>query len=537
MLAWLGPSLERGHRRHRGRPGGWPASFRPIAAKLGAGMPCPEDNADGRFEFLNLQLALGRPVDWNPTEADKLWRFHLHYFEWAWGFAAHADNSWARATFRDLWQSWETSAPLGKGDAWAPYVVALRSWVLCGVFDRLVAGGPDEQDVLDQIERHAWFVRHHLERDVGGNHLVKNLKALIGLGVFLGDHGLTESGGRELNRQVRIQILGDGGHYERSPSYHCQVLEDLLDVNALLCDAGLPEGRELAETIERMRAWLGTMLLPDGDVPLFNDCALVGLDRLALLEPGFASPNRVVTLADSGYIVIRPRRGLHLVIDVGIACPPNLPAHAHADCLSFELACAGARVVVDSGTSTYAAGPIRDYERSTSAHNTVELDDQSQVEVWGAFRVARRGRPTIEWVKDDGVGIDVRASHDGYRRLPGRPIHHRRFQISDDSVVITDDIEGTGRHRCVARLHLAPDTPVSVASSGSWQAGPLALIFTPAAAGVTNRPVASAFNARQMGPCFEVSVEGALPHRVITTVQVAHDSAIERPPRGGAAQV
>ena len=88
-------------------------------------------------------------------------------------------------------------------------------------------------------------------------------------------------------------------------------------------------------------------------------------------------------LQPSGYVVMRPGPRLHLVADVGPPCPPELPAHAHADCLSFELAVDGQRTVVDTGTSTYAPGERRQYERSTRAHNTVEVDGADQSEVWG----------------------------------------------------------------------------------------------------------------------------------------------------------
>ena len=51
----------------------------------------------------------------------------------------------------------------------------------------LVAGSPVEDAFLASLSAHAGFLRRHLESDVGGNHLIKNLKALAGLAVFFGD--------------------------------------------------------------------------------------------------------------------------------------------------------------------------------------------------------------------------------------------------------------------------------------------------------------------------------------------------------------
>jgi len=386
--------------------------------------------------------------------------------EWAWSFASHPDRPWAGRAFGELWRSWERSAPFGRGDAWSPYVVSLRAWALCGTYSSLVAGSDVQQEVDVSMARHARFLRWHVEHDVGGNHLLKNLKALTALGVFLGDAKLADMATKKLERQIAIQVLSDGGHYERSPSYHCQVLGDFIDIAGLLDAAGRPPVPGLAVAIDAMRTWLGLVLMPDGDVPLFNDCMLVGPSRLSVLRPGLPAIDRLTVLAASGYVVIRPDERLHLIADVGDPCPSDLPAHAHADCLTFELAVDGERIVVDAGTSTYEPGAQRTYERSTAAHNTVAVDGADQTEVWGIFRAARLARGRLERANDDGQTVAVVASHDGYRRLPGKPVHRRTWTATEGRVEIVDDILGEGEHHIASRLHVAATAPVTVLWSG-----------------------------------------------------------------------
>jgi hypothetical protein len=106
--------------------------------------------------------------------------------------------------------------------------------------------------------------------------------------------------------------------------------------------------------------------------------------------------------------------------------------------------------------STYEAGPRRAYERSTAAHNTIEIDGESQTEVWGIFRAARRSRGNLELVTRVGSTVEVVASHNGYRQLPGSPVHRRRWQMSSGRVEIADTISGVGAHRVVSRLHVGP---------------------------------------------------------------------------------
>jgi hypothetical protein len=51
--------------------------------------------------------------------------------------------------------------------------------------------------------------------------------------------------------------------------------------------------------------------------------------------------------------------------------------------------------------------------------------------------------------------IVVACSHDGYRLLPGRPVHRRKWILSTGCLRIIDTIEG-GEHQAIARFHLAP---------------------------------------------------------------------------------
>lgn len=506
--AWLPETVWRSHREVPAP--GWPPGFEPLDRRLALGCPSPEANAAGAFSFLGETRDLGDPHDWAQAEASHLWRFHLHYFEWAWGFAAHRDRAWARAALAELWRSWRAATTVGRGDTWSPYVASIRAWALCGVFDSLIRGSAIEQDVVDHLVAHRRFLRAHIEYDVGGNHLVKNLKALIGLGVFLGDNRCARTVGRLLAHQLPIQVLEDGGHYERSPSYHCQVLGDLLDVRTLIGGDATNVVPGITEAVASMRRWLGAMLLPDGDVPLFNDCTLVGVSRVEALGPTLPAQDQAVTvLRSSGYVVMRSGR-VHLVADVGPPCPPDLPAHAHADTLSYELAVDGRRLIVDSGTSTYEPGARRRFERSTAAHNTVEVDGGDSTEVWGVFRAARLARARLERVVAEDEKVVVTASHDGYRRLSGRPVHRRTWEVGPDGLDVHDEVTGTGTHRVVLRLYLAPGTTVVPHGDGSLTAGEVR-ISSPTSLEVGTADVATGFGRLASTAVLAVTKDTTLP--------------------------
>jgi uncharacterized heparinase superfamily protein len=426
-------------------PPRWPAAYTPL---------------DGSA------LTITSPAHWPglaslPAATPQLWRAQLHYWDWAWGLAAAPDRRGARRAFAALWRSWRQSCAFGRSDAWLPYPTALRAWSWCGLHRDLVAGSDLEAEFAAELARHAGFLRRHLESDRGGNHLVKDLKALIGLGVFLGDEPLRRRSLRLLTDQLAVQILPDGGHYERAPAYHCQVLADLIDIADLLSAAGCGSAPALTRAIARMRRWLGAVLTPDGAVPLLNDgCPVPGPLLTALRPlPGPAVP--LLTLADTG-LIRATAGGWHLLADVGAPCPDELPAHAHADTLGCVVHVDGAALLVDTGTSTYAAGPARDYERSTAAHNTLEIDGTDSTEVWSAFRAGRRARVHGRAVRQEPGRLSVQAAHDGYRQLPGRPVHQRRWTLTAAGLQVDDQVTGGGRHALAVRWHLAPGSAVRV---------------------------------------------------------------------------
>ena len=168
----------------------------------------------------------------------------------------------------------------------------------------------------------------------------------------------------------------------------------------------------------------------------------------------------VINLAESGYV--RADTGHAVVfIDLAPIGPDYLPGHAHADTLSFELSIGKRRVFVNSGTSMYGKEQERLRQRGTAAHNTVLIDGHNSSEVWAGFRVGRRARVT-ETVVDSSINgnIKIYGIHDGYRRLPGSPMHCRVWDIRPKEIFITDEVKGKGEHEIIVKYHMHPDFDV-----------------------------------------------------------------------------
>ncbi len=405
----------------------------------------------------------GPGIDWQapgPGPRAQLSRMTLHYMEYLEGAE---DALWARLV-SDWLDANARPRPGAWADAWNAYALATRACVWMDELARRRARLPAslvaraEESLLGQLA----FLARHLETDLGGNHLIRDLRALIrGAAYFEGraPEGWRRRAVARLRREVARQILPDGMHFERSPSYHCQVMADLLDCRAALG----AEGAWLDGPLAAMALAAADLAHPDGGVVLLNDAGLSMArapgDCLAaytrLIGPAPA-PRDTFAFPDAGCFGMR-RGPLYLVADCGRIAPDDLPAHGHCDALGFELSVDGRRVIVDQGVFEYVAGPRRDAARSTAAHNTLALAGAEQAEFFGAFRCGRRPEVTLERWEAGPKGIRLEGRHDGYRTAPGRPVHRRRFDADATGVTIEDRLAGGPTADATAGFLLHPD--------------------------------------------------------------------------------
>ncbi len=451
-----------------------------------------------QFKFLNQTHTLPGQGGWNNASLEKLWLYNLHYFDDLNAADAGSRLEWHQA----LMARWVLENPPASGNGWEPYPTSLRivNWVKW-----LAGGNAAVPGMLESLALQAGWLAKRLEWHLLGNHLFANAKALVFAGLlFEGPQAAAwlKTGLKIITRELPEQVLADGGNFERSPMYHAIFLEDVLDlVNAAMHWPGFVPDAQVAvwrETAKRMLGWLNGMTHPDGEIALFNDAAFgvapgvaelrayAGRLGVMISRPGhepcradFSPPwstevdptksQKIPYLrhfTDSGYV--RLESGLAVaLLDVAPIGPDYLPGHAHADTLSFELSVFGQRVVVNGGTSRYGLGPERLRERGTAAHSTVEVAGDNSSEVWGGFRVARRARQ-LDLVT--GVQADqlmVACSHDGYRRLSGKPVHRREWRMDAGSLLVSDVVSG-GDHAAVARFILHPSVYVNSAGGGVW---------------------------------------------------------------------
>ncbi len=500
----------------------------------GPPLPTPYEPHSVPFRFLQLEQELPWPICWNDPSWPRLWQFHLHYFDWSreWLEIALSSGHWPdqAVLVEPLLDHWIQANPPCDGDGWHSYTLSLRirNWIwLFRCYPKLAT--PQRRHSLWQQLR---WLQSHPEHANGGNHWLENLFALA-LGGLQFDGAQAKSmycrAMRLLQQELSSQVLDDGGHEERSASYHLLMLDRLVE---LACAIGVIHAQRpfwLVRSIEAMASWVTAVRLEGGGVPRFNDSAvdasppldvvlsfaegylqqrqassglrgkLLGLVAIesAMSQtaslPSLGQPAVVTDLPDTGWTVLRPAQGWELVFKCGVPCPLHLPGHVHSDQLSVELSYQGQWVLSEAGTSIYGNGPKRAYERSGAAHNLLQLGLATSsgeiewiepVEVWGSFRAARKAQPLY---RQSGVSTDgscfAAGSHDGFNRIGAS--HVRRVLLSDaraDQITLAVEDMVTTRTSLWFRQwwHLAPgisnalfdglvfDAPTAEAVSTRW---------------------------------------------------------------------
>ena len=463
----------------------------------------------GSFRLLNLEYSVTSDKPWHP-DAPMLWLYTLHYHE----ALSATGHSAQQKTFISHWMA-NNPPPAGVG--WHPYPISLRvaQWIKW-----LMRGETPPEGMIQSLATQLRYLTQILETHLGANHYFSNAVALSAAGFFFEGpeaESWRRSGFAILAREFPKQYLADGAHFELSASYHGLLLESILDLENIANAYGWDAGRPWRQALPRARHWMTLMTRPDGGYPQFNDCArsaapapgvIDAYARAIGLPPADKPAPGMNDMAESGYSRFDAPRYTAFA-DSGRFGPRTQPGHGHCDMLSFELSVDGTLVFSNTGTSTYDRNVSRMAERSTTAHNTVQVGQAEQTEIWAAFRAGRKARITGRRVEAGAIS----ATHDGYRPLGIS--HLRHFRFTPDTIVIQDELIGR-RRPATARLHLVPGI-APVMDGADIIAGPVRISAPGATVRLADYDFAEDFNLLVPAKVIELDFTGRLETRILLT--------------------
>ncbi|TAH03047.1 MAG: hypothetical protein EAZ16_08690 [Sphingobacteriales bacterium] len=383
------------------------------------------------FNFLNSTHVFEQTVDWNFNGNGKLWNYNLQYFDYL--FEPLLNEPIKQQLIIDF-----ATQLLQNKVKPEPYPVSLRlmNWIIY-----TSQSGLSNPVVEKALKLQVHYLENNLEHHIQANHLLENYFSLSVAALYLQDAKLTKKAWLGLQKQLQEQVLNDGAHYECSPMYHSIILSRLLLLLDILKNNKYSffEIEMLENIAAKMLGWLQAFCFNNKSWAHCNDATegiVIDTPTLFNVAAAMKIPVAAVSLSASGYRRLSNTK-FDVLFDAGDIIPAYQPGHAHSDMLQVVININDQPFLVDRGTSTYEANTLRLQERSTSAHNTVTINNNNQSAVWSSFRVARRAKilSVASSMKQ------CKAAHNGY--LYKGVVHERSIHIAENRFEIIDILRGS----------------------------------------------------------------------------------------------
>ena len=399
------------------------------------------------FEFLGKRKVFDAEIDWNFMGHGVLWNYNLNYFDFL--NQEKINQNEIDQILLSFKKNYKTNIYGNQA-----YPTSLRIMNLMKYMSKFNCYEKYISIVKNDVSRLINNIEYHID----GNHLFENAFALYFASFLFPEKSYKKKSSKLLRSCLNEQILDDGGHYELSPMYHKLMLYRILDcINLAKSNSSFDYDKEIISIMRlkaaKMCSWLKEITLNNGMNPNVNDSLnsishgsqdILEYAKFLNIEINFSPLN------ESGYRLIK-FSNYELFIDAANVKASYQPGHSHADTFNFELYIKNKPIIVDTGISTYENNQQRRYERSTSAHNTVVVNDKNSSDVWSSFRLGNRANVKII-NESDGC---FEASHDGYRKLDAS--HVRKWKYNENEIVITDKILSDKITSNNAYIHFHPD--------------------------------------------------------------------------------
>ncbi len=425
----------------------------------------------GKFNFAG-QSFQGDPAPWKPDGANPDFLSALHGFEWLRDLRSLGGDA-ARLAARGLVRDWLQHHKRWDAVAWRPDIVGTRlaSWI--GLHDFFLGSADDgyRQTVFAAIQKQSRYLGRALPGNVKGAALIAALRGWIYSCLALPQQqtrlfqALTL-----LHDELRAQILPDGGHIERNPSTHAQVLCHLIDIRAALRGAGLAVPDILHATIHAMAPILRFYRHGDGALTLFNGASEGDVQRFEMiLQQAHAAGKTAASAPHTGYERLNLGRSL-VLFDVGTPPENFYAAQIHAAPLAFEFSVARERVVVNCGHagSLSKLNPMGFALRQTAAHSALTVANTNAVGLRPDGGIVRAPKTIHLHEESTREQMLVAATHDGYHTALG-VLHTRQLYLGDGGEDFRgqDTLVGTAGHPFAIRFHLHPDVRASLTGNNA----------------------------------------------------------------------
>ncbi|HWT64386.1 MAG TPA: heparinase II/III family protein [Ochrobactrum sp.] len=440
----------------------------------------------GRFALAGRLVETGGLSPFAVEPPTPEWEAALHSFSWL-RHLKSANSELATANARALLDDWMRL--YGKrigGLAWSPEVTAQRIIAWLQHSNLILSGAelPAYRKFMRSLAMQVRYLRTVASAMDDGEERLRARIALAFAALALPVSPPTaRAARRNLEYELKRQILPDGGHVSRNPVTILELLADLLPLRQTYANGMEAPPKALIEAVERMLPALRFFRHQDGSLALFNGVGPTMSERIiSVLRHDETAGSPLTHAPYSGYERLS-MGSTTIIADTGLPPPVTSSRDAHAGCLAFEMSSGRQRYIVNSGVDRFGPPEFRPLGRSTAAHSTATINDTSSCRFSSNAGLSNMiGTPIIagptkvqrDRVEDMGRQGFV-ASHDGYVRLFGI-FHERRVVLSHNGSVIqgadrfyrgdAKALKANGRDNIAMRFHIHPSVDISFDENG-----------------------------------------------------------------------
>lgn len=334
---------------------------------------------------------------------------------------------------------------------------------------------------------------------------------------YLPSDGTEDWAWQELERQIGLQVLDDGAHWEQSMMYHMEVLLACMKLLAS-CRAWVRiENRTefwrdtdwLEKAVDRMSRYVlfasgpdhlqiaqcdsdvtdvrdvmvkAAVLTGDGryryagydtadldSAWMFGSAGVTGYSAMAGRKPESLS----LAAADAGHIFFRSswEEDSHFTY---MKCGPLGSGHGHAGLTHISLHYRGCPILVDSGRYSYVEEePLRPFLKSAQAHNVCVIDGESHGRPRGSWGYDSFGQSFKNYYREQGPVHYGEMAYHGCLMSGAHYLVIRKVMAVDQGIwMIVNDIRCDGGHEVKEYYHLdsaVQGTPIGTGTDGAGE--------------------------------------------------------------------
>jgi len=485
--------------------------------KFTTDLPKAEMNSKNIFDIKTIKYDFGSNIDWTKVQKDKEWQFSFSRMKWFKNYVAAyretKDEKYVKALMVQF-ESWNKLGDPGYPrtidtgrrmdnltESYWMFVQVLKAESVTPEFNALILTSMAEQaEYLYNPE--------HWRRYSNWGSFENSGFAVFA--ILFPEFQRNNEWLRELFFRMRTQLqnsyYNDGMHVETSPSYHSHELKvwfhfiKLIELNNIE-DPWSPQVRCLSykEMIVPKALALMQFYKPTGfyvqvsdtdrrderdllyeigeyfNVPELKYCATNGGE-------GTSPKYKSAIFPEGGYSILRSGWGedklkfkdeLYLLFDFG----NNKPWHAHYDIFNIAAAAYGYDLLVDPGRFTYNNGEEREAFKSTSYHNTVEVDSKNQLTYYKAPVIKNYFFNDFDYLQ----GVQYSYPEVGHSRS--------LFFANKEYWIIIDRLNSESNHTYKQNWHLTSESfgKVRIDNNGNTVTAPHMLMFFPGNSAISLR--------------------------------------------------